>query len=434
MKIWLLKASEPFPIPGHEQERVFRMGYLAQTCVARGHQVTWFGSTFHHHRKIQLFPQDTTIQIAPRFKTVLLHGCDYHNNISFARIRNHRQIARKFMRLALQETEPPEVILAALPTIEFSYESVRYGRLHNIPVVLDLRDMWPDIMVHSLPWLLRPLGRLCLEPSFRQTRFALERATAITGITEAFVDWGLRHGRRVRTDLDRAFYLGFFPNQNSEATLQPAGQYWTERLGPVDRQPFTACFLGGLVRKTAGLEAVIKAARQLHHQGCKFRLVIAGDGDRRCQLEASARDLPEVFFPGWIGSDQMQVLMKRSSVGLNPMLDRYDYLASINNKAIEYLSAGLPLITSPRQGVIFSDLIVRHQCGEAYPRDDAGELAQILLNFSRNPTPLRQYSINCLRLFNQEFTGEKVYTQMAEHLECVARRSAQRPLHQTLPP
>ena len=48
--------------------------------------------------------------------------------------------------------------------------------------------------------------------------------------------------------------------------------------------------------------------------------------------------------------------------GIDPLPDRYDYLASINNKAVEYLSAGLPVVSSPRHGVLY-ELLEREECG-----------------------------------------------------------------------
>ena len=57
------------------------------------------------------------------------------------------------------------------------------------------------------------------------------------------------------------------------------------------------------------------------------------------------------YFPGWVDAAKIFVLMRRSAVGLDPLPDRYDFLATINNKAIEYMSAGLPVISSPDRGV-----------------------------------------------------------------------------------
>ena len=66
----------------------------------------------------------------------------------------------------------PDLILCSYPTIELSVEAVRYGRTHGIPVVLDVRDLWPDIVLDLLPTILRSPGRVALTRLFRAKGYA----------------------------------------------------------------------------------------------------------------------------------------------------------------------------------------------------------------------------------------------------------------------
>ena len=52
MDIWVIKDGEPLPI--EPDARVLRTGLLAAELVRRGHTVTWWTSTFAHHRKVLL--------------------------------------------------------------------------------------------------------------------------------------------------------------------------------------------------------------------------------------------------------------------------------------------------------------------------------------------------------------------------------------------
>ena len=74
-----------------------------------------------------------------------LHGRMYTKNVSVARLLNHLEIARQFRRLSTREGTP-DVILSSYPTIELCDEAVQYGTRHNVPVLLDIRDLWPDEM------------------------------------------------------------------------------------------------------------------------------------------------------------------------------------------------------------------------------------------------------------------------------------------------
>jgi len=39
---------------------------------------------------------------------------------------------------------PPHIILCTLPTIDLYFATTIYGKKVRVPVVLDIRDMWPD--------------------------------------------------------------------------------------------------------------------------------------------------------------------------------------------------------------------------------------------------------------------------------------------------
>jgi glycosyltransferase involved in cell wall biosynthesis len=327
---------------------------------------------------------------------------------------NHRQIAGKFRDLSNSECSP-DVIVSAFPTIELCVEAVNYGERHHVPVVLDMRDMWPDIFVDLVPKIMRPLVRRALAPLFRDSEKACSMATAITGITDVFVSWGVQRGRRQRTSLDRSFPLGYISKAPSQEKIREAEAFWDELGVRREKHRLVACFFGTFGRQL-DLRSVIEAARILYKQGKDICFALCGTGDFFEQHRRSAADLPNVILPGWVDAAVIYALMRRSHVGLDPLPDRYDFLATINNKAIEYMSAGLPIISSPARGVLH-DLIYQKHCGLSYGHGDAEGLAAVLSHLYSNSETVREMSVNAGRLFNESFVAEKVYGDMASYLE-----------------
>ncbi len=195
MKIWLLTIGEPVPMGAGLRDRPHRTGAFARYLVSRGHKVVWWTSAFDHFRKQHLAEEDTFLTEPDGLRIRLLRGSGYKRNVSFQRFRDHAQVARRFQVLSEFE-EMPDILVSALPTVEMCLAAGVYGRRNSVPTVVDLRDMWPDILTDVAPPVLRPLARLALTPLFHQARRACAQATALTGITEAFVDWGLARGRR----------------------------------------------------------------------------------------------------------------------------------------------------------------------------------------------------------------------------------------------
>ena len=153
MNVWLLKTGEPLPT-NQNSERLLRMGMIANELNSRGHKITWFTSSFDHFKKEQICERDTKLKVNDNYIINISYAKGYKKNISISRIINHKVIAKKFRKQA-EKMERPDLIYASFPTIDYASEAVKYGKKHNVPVIIDIRDLWPDIFKHNLPQYLR---------------------------------------------------------------------------------------------------------------------------------------------------------------------------------------------------------------------------------------------------------------------------------------
>jgi glycosyltransferase involved in cell wall biosynthesis len=418
MNIWLITIGEPVPLTKDSGERLQRTGFFAHFLAENGHDVTWWTSTFDHFRKIHHYSEDTEVILNKRLIVKLLYGGGYPSNLSWRRILDHQRIAVKFS-IQARHLSPPDIILCAFPTIELSLAAVRYGREHNVPVVLDLRDMWPDIFLNFLPKSMRTIGAVLIRWMFNKAREAFAQATAITGITEAFVDWGLAKAGRTRTELDQSFPMGYTLKTPPLLKIQEAEKFWDERGIIANKNCFNVCFFGTLGRHL-DLETVVRAAHRIKGKNIPIYFIICGAGDYLEYFKKLAGHNGNILFPGWVNASQIYVLMRRVKVGLDPLPKRHDFLSTINNKAIEYLSASLPVIASPNCGVLH-DLLHKHHCGVTYPHGDEAALSEIILNLYNNGQTLQEMSKNATRLFKKTFRAEKVYGAMMGHLNEIAQ-------------
>jgi glycosyltransferase involved in cell wall biosynthesis len=212
--------------------------------------------------------------------------------------------------------------------------------------------------------------------------------------------------------------MGYTSVAPADEKLRAAEKFWDDQGITADGTRPVASFVGTLGRHFE-LETVLAAAKALHADRSPVQFVIAGTGDRLEYYRQLCSGLDNVIFPGWVDAAAIHVLMRRSIVGLDPLLDRYDFLATINNKAIEYLSAGLPVVSSPTRGEL-ARLLEQEQCGLSYDIHDAAGLAVILKQLCGDRPRLGRLAENARRVFQKQFTAEKVYGDMMAYLEGIA--------------
>lgn len=415
MRVWLVTIGEPLPCDGCN-ERLLRTGILAEHLNDRGHEVIWWTSTFDHVRKQHRFARDERIETAKGTILWLLHANRYSRNVSLRRLLNHRKIAQSFRRRTQHEPRP-DLIVCSWPTVELCEESVRLGKQWNVPVVLDVRDLWPNAIADLAPRPLRPALRFVLRRAYQRAQYAATNASAIMGITSEYVDWGLAYAGRPRTKFDRHFPLGYADKQPSAKDIQDAEQFWAQRGVTSKEHQMIACWFG-MIGRHSEIATVIRAARQLADLGKPIRFVLCGTGPELERSSRLAKNCPNVLFPGWVNAAQIWTLMRMSSVGLAPYVSNDNYIRNIPNKPVEYLSAGLPIVSS-LQGVL-AKLLAEHNCGVTYRNGRADELATTLVELL-DSRQLRQMSDNAQTLFRSQFVADTVYSEMHTYLNDVAQ-------------
>ena len=406
--IWIIRDLEPLPTdPG--DRRLMRAGMLAHAFARLGHSTRWITSSFDHYQKRQREPRRQELSLAPDLAITVLPGRGYRRNISLARIAHNRAFARDVLLFAERSGERPDVIVTDIPTTEAAAAVVAFGRAHAIPTVVSIRDLWPDFFTEPFPPLLRPLIGLALSPLEQQARSACANATALMGISETYLSWGLDKAGRVRRSEDGVYPLGYAP-RNLEATEIDAG---VAALGVRLDKPIVA-FVGSW-GKTYDLDLLLTGLRILGRSDIQF--VIAGTGENHARLAPQMQALPNVSVPGWISANQIAALLSRSSIGLLP----YSKAApqGLPNKIFEYMAYGaFQISTLPGEA---ASLLSELNAGRTVPAGDPTALAAAIEEATVDPATTagrderRQH-------FMQRFHADAIYDAMANHILLVAEK------------
>jgi glycosyltransferase involved in cell wall biosynthesis len=402
VRIWNVVLGEPVPVEGNKN-RLHRSGLINEILASKGHEVHWWTSSFDHFSKLHHSSKYRRFCVSDGYTIHLLHGSSYRKNISLQRIVNHIQVAREFKRLA-QNAEKPDLVVCGYPSIELAYNAVSYAKRNKIPVIVDARDMWPDIFSDVMPKFMKPIARLVLAPYFRMATYVFKNATAIIGVTEGFVDWAVGYSGRGRGRFDQAFYLAYPKPVTEPSEVEGAKAFWLEKR--INEQKSIISYVGAVSTNKIDIKPIFRAA-ELLKKNPDVVFVIAGEGDDRDYLinEAKNLGLSNVCFPGWVNKHQIRYLLQNSRFGLVPLHSREDYVASIPNKPIEYLANNLPILSS-LSGEL-SGLLAKERVGYSYHNGES--LVEILADLDESA--YSDLKVNAERLFSERFCADDVYSR-----------------------
>ena len=407
MRIWLLHIGEHLPVDG--ATRLFRYGYLANAFQAAGHEVLRWAPTYSHIDKAHRFSEDCRVAINSRYAIQFVHSPGYRRNAGWERLRTYHVLGRRFRELATRQ-EQPDLIVAAIPSLEWADAAVDYGRTNQVPVVIDIRDLWPDVFLTALPMAIRRVGRYMLAPYYRLARRACSRANGLVGVSQSYLDWGLELAGRSRGPHDAVVPLGFEPHPTPDALLQDNVAKLRAR-GIDPRRPI--CMFAGLFERSYDVETVVRAARQLRASGREdVQFVLCGDGAKMPKMRRLAEGLPNVHLLGWVDLTMVQAVASIAEIGLCAYAD--GAMQSLPNKPFEYM-AGRLAICSSLPGEL-TDLLHRHQCGTTYRAGDCRSMAGCLSTMLAAPDQLSRMRSAAYRVWSEKYRSQEIYARFVDQL------------------
>jgi glycosyltransferase involved in cell wall biosynthesis len=107
----------------------------------------------------------------------------------------------------------------------------------------------------------------------------------------------------------------------------------------------------------------------------------------------------------------MEKIISECSVGIVPLKSRVDFIKAIPNKAIEYLSYGIPILTSLSGDL--QNFIDKNKVGLFY--NNQSELKNHILRLKSDQHLLDELSNNASKIFLNKFDFSKNFESIKNH-------------------
>jgi glycosyltransferase involved in cell wall biosynthesis len=331
-RLWLINQFANTPdLPGHT-----RQYEVAAGLVGLGWRVGVFASDFNltqrRYRRLR-FPSLSSSERPAGIRWTWLWVAPYRQN-NWKRQLNMLSFCLHLVLRLLPAAllgrlrgRAPDVILASSPQLPAAFTCLWIARLSGLPFVLEVRDLWPQVlidqggkapdslMVRLLGWMERQLYR---------------NAHTVVVLAQGSERYVRERGAR-RT--------AWLPNGPDLELFEPQPL-------PPDQPTFTVLYAGAHGDANA-LENVVAAARLLEERNSPVRFQFIGDGPEKQALIQLAADLKTVVFNDPVPKAEIPAQMTQADAILLSLRDVPLFRYGVSpNKLYDAYAIGRPVITT----------------------------------------------------------------------------------------
>lgn len=414
MKIWLINPYGPIPGEGW---RDYRFTMLGGELARRGHKVIWWTGNFSHHFKQFRAKGWKDLKIQPDFTIRLTPTSSYQSNVSLARLLFETRFARNFYQRALYEGAP-DIIIGTDPSQIVGYTCVKMANKLNVPLILDIFDLWPELFVLALPGPLRPLAPAIFLPFYLLRQYNLRHATAITALCNTYRDVAKHQVPQLKevntltvfNGIDVAIFRSHLPNIEEANNLK-------QEMG---KQPNDVWVIyAGTLGNNYDVLTMLYAAEILERYTNQIKLLIVGEGPLRNTVTEFIKQhrLRNTTYLGKLAPQELTKLYGICDVGLCAYAPESN--VAMPDKAYDYMAAGLAIINSLRGEL--ANLLQEKRIGLQYEAGDQHSLAQIVAHLANNHDQRSQMASNSFQAAI-EFDKSVQYRKFVDFIEDVYKQ------------
>lgn len=391
MNIWIYVSGEPLPTDGNDT-RLRRMGNFSLYASELGHNVEWFCSSFEHYTKKQRCEKSEVIQYNDNLKINLIKTIGYRRNISISRILSQKVEFRQTLLHMRKKNYNPDIIITPIAALTISDELSNYCKKNSIPLVADVRDLWPEIYFDVIDERYHKILGIYVKHIQARLVKSMKNVTSVIGLSPDFLKYGLKYANRKRNNFDAVIPIGY-PDYNYEYYRKNFLKNWS-KYG-ISRTDFIIVFLGNFGNQF-DFTPIIEASKHCYDKK-DIKFVLCGIGKQLENIKSECMD--NVIFPGWIEKEEIASLLCYSKLGLMPYIQSKNYKLNTPNKFGEYLSASLPILTSV-EGVM-ENYANKYECGFRY--EDGSDLLDRIEFYYNNKEIRNVHSNNARKLYEKQF-------------------------------
>lgn len=385
MNIWIVNHYAIPPSLGG----LVRHYYYSKNLQKKGHSVRIFASSRIHNTDINLIGDSSLYkeQEMSGIEYTFVKSSNYSGN-GLDRIYNFITFPFQ-IRKTLKEfykREKPDVIYTSSPDLFVAFFSLLFGRKHKIPVLVEVRDLWPESIVeYNHISKKNPIIKLLYQLEKWIYKNADQLVFTFEGGKEYISDrgWG---------DIINPGKIHYINNGVDLDEYREDMEKYTLDDSDLEGDVFKVVYIGS-IRRANNVQMLVDAAEEVKRRGENVRFLLYGDGTEKDFLEKKCQQLglDNIIFKGHIEKKYIPYVLSKSNLNILNYIQASTWkYGGSQNKQFEYLASGRPICSNVKMGY---SIIEKCNCGTETNITSKEQYADIILSY-KNMLP-EKYREQC---------------------------------------
>jgi colanic acid biosynthesis glycosyl transferase WcaI len=314
-----------------------------------------------------------------------------HDKSKLGRIFNYLSFAFSSLIYGLFFSKRADVIYAYHPPLTVGISALIIKLFRQVPVVLDIQDMWPDTLkatgMISNPRLLGFVSKVC--------NLIYSSVTKIVVLSPGFKNLLINRG--VPDSKIEIIY-----NWADEKALRNTTSETPKELDSIEG--FKVLFAGN-VGQAQGLNVILDAALILKDEVPKLHFFVLGRGLKLDDLKKRANELnlDNVHFLPAVGMDKVGSFLVSADALLIHLNSDPLFEITIPGKTQAYMAVGKPIIMGVSGDA--SNLVSRADCGVFFEPEKSAALAEAVKGLMLlDPSDIQRLGENAERFYDENLS------------------------------
>lgn len=335
---------------------------------------------------------------------VIYLNVDYNQRMGLIkRLISFSNFMLKSIRLVFSLRKEYDKIYATSTPLSVGIPAIIAKFFLNKPYIFEVRDLWPEVPIQMGALQNKFLIKILKKLEKTIYTHAESIVTLSPGMFDGVVSIGVSE-EKVNLIPNMAKPNEFYPRNKDKSTIN--------EFGIVEEQINIIYF--GAIGKSNGLIEFLEKFKNINHD--EFRLIIAGEGSEKLELEKYIRDqhITNVNLVGNYPMRKISELVNCCDVSLVSFANIPILYTNSPNKLFDSLSAGKPIIVNSAGWT--KDLIEKYNCGFYYDPTNQKSFDSMMEKIKTEPKNLEHMGQNSRKLSESLYDRELLTSQVSKLL------------------